>query len=149
MLAESHPIIRRLLRFIALPYCYFKLVNWKECTKSRYQVAKDLLYIFFSLKYFPDNYSPCRFWEKDRELWNYYYGSTYHPYARRKLRKVVQPFDYQIIFNDKSVCEQFCINMGLRMPAYFGEISPNDNYRSAIDNVFKNTELHALIIKPI
>ena len=87
------PYVRRFLRFLALPYCFSK-VNWKECTKTKTQVAFDFLYIFFRLKYFPDNYSPCRLWEKNRAEWAYYYGSNYDPYQRRQLRKVVQPAAY-------------------------------------------------------
>lgn len=149
MFSESHPLIRRALRFIALPYCYFKLIDWKECTKSRYQVAKDLLYVFFYLKYYPDNYAPCRFWEKDRSIWSYYYGSSYHSFARRKLRKVVQPYEHQIIFNDKSVSEQFCKGMGIQIPASYGLIDPVSDGRALVETVFRDTGLNELIIKPI
>jgi len=149
MLSESHPLIRRILRFAALPYCYVKLVNWKECTKSKYQVAKDLLYIFFWLKYYPDNYSPCRFWEKSRDEWIYYYGSSYNSYPRMKLRKLVQPFEHQIIFNDKNVCELLCKGMDVRIPTSFGVIDPTDDCRKEIETIFNNTDLTKLIIKPI
>ena len=83
-------------------------MNWKECTKTKTQVAFDFLYIFFRLKYFPDNYSPCRLWEKNRAEWAYYYGSNYDPYQRRQLRKVVQPAAYEIVFQDKVVSEMLC-----------------------------------------
>jgi len=149
MLSESHPSIRRFLRFIALPYCYFKLVNWTECTAPWYQVVRDLLYIFFRLKYFPDNYSPCRFWEKDRAFWSLYYGSTYHPYARQRLRKEVQPYEHEIVFQDKAVCEVLCRGINIRMPAYFGIIEPDRGFRNKIEYVFLNTNLKKLIIKPI
>jgi len=149
MLTESHPIIRRFLRFLALPYCYFKLVNWSECTSSRIQVFKDLLYIFFKLKYFPDNYGPCRLWEKDREEWTFYYGSSYNSYPRNKLRKKVQPFEYQLLFDDKSVCEQLCKGIDVIMPKSFGIIGSFDDFQGKIKIVFENSKLDKLIIKPI
>lgn len=101
------PYVRRFLRFLALPYCFSK-VNWKECTKTKIEVAFDFLYIFFRLKYFPDNYSPCRLWEKSKAEWVYYYGSNYDPYQRRQLRKAVQPAAYEIVFQDKVVSEMLC-----------------------------------------
>ncbi|MCK0105469.1 sugar-transfer associated ATP-grasp domain-containing protein [Marinobacter sp. S0848L] len=101
------PYFRRVLRFLALPYCFSK-VNWDECTKKRRQVFFDFLYVFFRLKYFPDNYSSCRLWEKSRAEWVYYYGSNYDPYQRRQLRKEVQPAVYEILFQDKVVSELLC-----------------------------------------
>jgi len=149
MLAESHPLVRRTLRFCALPYCYFSLIDWNECTASRGQVAKDLLYIFFRLKYFPDNYSACRFWEKDRKEWSYYYGSSYHSYQRQKLRKEVQTFERQIVFNDKMICEQLCKGMNIRMPRSFGAITPGSSYRKKIEELHQQTGLKRLIVKPV
>jgi hypothetical protein len=149
MLSESHFLIRRMIRFLALPYCYFKLVNWKECSASRLQVIIDLLYIFFKLKTFPDNYSPCRLWELDRELWKYYYGSSYHPYQRKKLRKEVQQYAYQILYNDKSVCDQLCKGIGIKLPVTFGIIKPKDDYHKKIQDVFRDSGAEKLIIKPI
>lgn len=149
MLSESPPLIRMGLRFIALPYCYFKLINWKQCKTSHYQVLKDILHIFFRLKYFPDNYSPCRFWEIDRKEWNYYYGSTYHPYQRHRLRKEVQPFDYQILFNDKEVCEKLCAGFDIKMPKSFGIIDKNSNYHEILRSIFNGYGVDKLIIKPV
>lgn len=149
MLAESHPLIRRFLRFLALPYCYFKLIDWKECSKSRYLVAKDLLYVFFRLKYYPDNYAPCRFWEKEQSTWSYYYGSSYHSYARHKLRREVQTYEHQIVFNDKSVSEQFCKGLGVQMPVSYGFIDPAIDCQGIIESIFRDSELKELIIKPI
>ena len=148
MFPESHPFIRRILRFIALPYCYLFLVNWKECTSSKIQVLKDLLYIFFQLKYFPYNYSPCRLWEKDRKTWSFYYGSSYEPYQRQKLRREVQRYEYLSIFDDKEVCELLCRGIGVYLPRYFGTISPDIDYRGEISKVFSNFNIHKIIIKP-
>ena len=149
MLAESHPIIRRFLRFLALPYCFFFLVNWRECKIQKYQVIKDLLYIFFKLRYFPDNYTPCRFWEKDRRLWHYYYTSSYDPYQRAKLRKEVQKFEYLILFDDKEVCELVCRGIGANMPDYYGVISDKMDFRKAIRQTMEFGNLDKLMIKPV
>lgn len=149
MLSESHPLIRRALRFLALPYCYVSLVNWRECTASKYQVLKDMFFIFFKLKYFPDNYSPCRFWEKDRRLWSYYYGSGYEPYQRNKLRKEVQRREYLIMFDDKEVCELLCRGINnIKMPDFYGVITTDMDYRSSIKNILKNISDKEIIIKP-
>jgi len=118
------PYMRRIERFIALPYCYLKLVNWSECGATRLQVVKDLLYIFFVLKYFPDNYSLCRLWEKDRKTWTQYYGSIYEPYQRSRLRKEVQKEEYRVIFEDKNICYQLCKVAGLPLPMQYSFIEP-------------------------
>lgn len=150
MLSESHPRLRRLLRFLALPYCYFFLVNWKECTASKIQVAKDLLYIFFVLKYYPDNYSPCRFWEKERSAWNYYYGSSYDPYQRGRLRKQVQPFEYLILFDDKEICNLLCRGIDkVAVPDYYGVISHDMDYKKLLDNLLLSSGHERLIVKPV
>lgn len=151
MLAESHPIIRRFIRFAALPYCYFKLVNWNECPVSRYQVVKDLLYIFFVLKYYPNNYSVCRFWEMDRKFWPYFYGSSYDPYQRKKLRKEVQRYEYVILFDDKEVCEYLCRGIeGIKLPKYYGVIAPDMDYRHAIEKSLSSAgDGEKIIIKPV
>ena len=149
MLAESPPLVRRLIRFAALPYCYFKLVNWKECPASRYQVIKDLLYIFFVLKCYPDNYSVCRLWEIDRKQWAYYYGSLYDPYQREKLRKEVQRYEYVTLFDDKEVCEHLCRGMkGVNLPKYYGAVNPDMDYRSTIEEIVNGIGDKKIIIKP-
>lgn len=149
MLSESHPLIRTILRFLALPYCYIKLVNWEECSTSKYQVLKDLFYIFSKLKYFPDNYSPCRFWEKKRSLWSYYYGSSYNPLQRAKLRKEVQRFEYINIFNDKEVCELLARGMGVTLPLYYGIVSPEGYYKDLIKEILRTNGGKSIIIKPV
>jgi hypothetical protein len=102
------------------------------------------------LKCYPDNYSPCRLDEKPREAWSYYYGSTYNPYPRRRLRKEVQRYDYQVIFNDKSVSELVSRGVGLRLPRYFGEIDPSEQYAGKISALFAaNAGLNKIIIKPV
>lgn len=149
MLTESHPLIRRTLRFLLLPYCYIKLVNWKECKRNRIQVLFDFLYLFFTLKTYPDHYGPCRFWELDKKRWALYYGSSYHPYQRIRLRKRVQRYDYQVLFNDKAVCEQLCKAMNVKMPVTVGILSMDENYRDDLIKLFTKTMHNRLIIKPI
>lgn len=149
MFTESHPIIRRTLRFLMLPYCFTKLVNWKECSRNRIQVLTDFLYLFFKLKTYPDNYSPCRLWELDKKKWALYYGSSYHPFQRIRLRKRVQRYDYQILFNDKAVCEQLCKSLNIRLPVTVGIINIDENYRERLIQLFDKTVKRHLIVKPI
>lgn len=85
------PYLRQLLRFLGLPYCYLYLVDWKQCRRSPVLVAMDQLYIFFVLRYFPDNYSNCRLYELPRREWAFYYGSSYHPFQRLGCNVVFSP----------------------------------------------------------
>src|SRR6056297_802144 len=135
MLSESPAFIRRFLRFLALPYCYFFYINWKICKVSRLRVIYDLFYIFFGLKFFPENYSLCHLWEKKRSDWKYYYGSVYDALQRSRLRKEVFPIKYRIIFDDKNVCHQLCIANHLPAPYQFGIVSP-DEFKPFLLNLF-------------
>ena len=147
--SEFTPFFRRIIRFIALPYCYIKLVNWNECSASRKQVVKDFLYIFFKLKYFPDNYSQCRLWEKDKSMWHLYYGSNYDPYQRGRLEKEVKRPEYQILFDDKELCYDLCQCKDLPLPKQYGCIDPNDNYKGIIESILYKSNNRKLIIKPV
>lgn len=143
----SMPYFRRIIRFVALPYAYFVLVNWKECSASRYQVFKDFVYIFFKLRDFPDYYSLFRLWEKDRAEWKYYYGSTYNPHQRARLRKEVQRKEYEIIFEDKLVCYQICSHLGFRVPRLIGYIEPSLEWEKTLKHLFENESVSKVIIK--
>ena len=143
------PYVRRFIRFLALPYCYFNMINWDECTASRLQVARDLLYIFFVLKYFPDNYSPCRLWEKARRDWILYYGSIYDPYQRSRLRKHVQRKAYEIVFQDKEICYKLCMASGLPLPRQFGLLEPTEDYREQIRSMLTENGVERIIVKPV
>ncbi|SFM70129.1 sugar-transfer associated ATP-grasp domain-containing protein [Marinobacter pelagius] len=140
------PYIRRFLRFLALPYCFSK-VNWNECTKSKTQVACDFLYIFFQLKYYPDNYSPCRLWEKSRSEWSYYYGSNYDPYQRRQLKKSVQPTVYEIVFRDKVIAEMLCKARNIRTPEIIRILKEGEILEKAVKE-FDEQNMKYLIFKP-
>ena len=146
---ELTPYARRLVRFMALPYCYFFQINWRECTASRLRVALDLLYIFFELKYYPDNYSPCRLYEKPRCEWPYYYGSGYDPYQRHRLRREVQPQEYQILFENKEVCHQLCRGNELPVPRMLGALDPREEYRVRLAGLLSSSSTSRAIIKPV
>lgn len=148
MFSESHPLFRRIIRFLMLPCCFYKL-NWKECRRNPFVVMFDFLYLFFALKTYPDNYGPCRLWEKKRDNWKLYYGSGYHPYQRQRLRKMVQRYDYGILFNDKAVCEQLCRGIGVDLPVTVGFIWQRKDYKRLLEMVFTKTPQRKLIIKPI
>lgn len=149
MLSESHPLIRLCLRYLALPYCYFRLINWDECKASKLQVIKDLLYISFVLRYYPYNYSLCRLWEKDRKVWGYYYGSIYDPFQRSRLRRELHRKEYEILFEDKYVCYQLCMGNGLPQPELLAYVTPVDQYRERINAILSNDVDKKIIIKPI
>lgn len=149
MLAEAPVTVRRIIRFFLLPYCYVKLVNWRECSRSHLQVLADLAYIFFCFKYYPDNYGPCRLYEKKREDWAYYYGSTYNPHPRRRLRASVQRHAYQIVFNDKDLWEKFCSAISVPSPPCLGVVDPAGSYRDVIRSAVEANGGKKVIIKPV
>jgi glutathione synthase/RimK-type ligase-like ATP-grasp enzyme len=144
----SIPYIRRFFRFLALPYAYFFLVNWKECTQNKFIVAFDFVYIFFVLKDYPDNYSLCRLWELNRDDWKYYYGSIYNPYNRARLSKYVQPNEYCILFDDKEVCYQLCQSANLPLPRQFAVTNESTNIQELLCQIQHETAIKKFIIKP-
>jgi hypothetical protein len=129
------PFFRRIQRFLALPYAYFILVNWKECKASYFLVFKDFLYIFFILNDFPDYYTQLRWWEVNRLEWKYYYGSFYNPHQRGRLQKEVQKKEYEILFSDKYVCHQLCQSAHLPEAEFLAYLAPRDNYKSVINDL--------------
>lgn len=145
--SKAVPHIRMVIRFFALPYAYFILMNWKECKASPFQVFKDFIYIFFVLKDFPDYYSLFRLWEKDRKEWKYYYGSIYNPYQRGKLRKEIQKKEYEILFEDKYVCHQLCDGANIPVPVFLGYVQPSDNFINYISGLFEDKDNTKIIIK--
>lgn len=143
------PILDRYRQFLRLPKCYLNLIEVNECKKSRLTMAADLLEIFFSYKTFPDNYGACRLWEVDKSEWKFYYGSNYHPYQRARLLRELQPREYQIIFDDKVICERLCRETGVRMPHTYGLISPAQDYKGKIRLWLDASAADSLIIKPL
>lgn len=143
------PSFRRTLRFFALPYCFFFMVNWEQCRHGRVQVIFDFFYIFFVLKYFPDNYSICRLWEKDRSEWVYYYGSNYDPYQRRQLQREVQKKEYIVLFEDKNICYQLCKAGGLPLPDQYCCASGYDEIKKCLLQILLDNPKGKIIVKPI
>ncbi len=143
------PYLRRLVRLLALPYCHLFLIDWTECHRSRWQVAWDLVDIFFRLKTFPDFYGPCRLWERPRREWALYYGSNYDAYQRARLQREVQRPEYTILFEDKEVCTQLCRAAGLPMPETLGAIDPKEDYRARLSEHLGGPSPRRLFIKPV
>ncbi len=132
---QSIPHFRQFIRFLGLPYYFFFQVDWKECTSPPLKVAGDLLYIFFVLRYYPDNYSNCRLYEKSRQEWTYYFGSNYNPFQRGKLFKVVQPPEYQVVFEDKEVCQRLCEGLKFRVPRMVGTLIPESPLQPQLESL--------------
>ena len=93
-------------------------------------MALDLLPIFFRLRYYPDNYSPCCLFEKPRPDWLYYYGSSYHPWARHRLRQEVQPRNWIQFFTDKTTSEAHFRASGVPMPRTYAVLDPCQDFRT-------------------
>jgi len=143
------PFLRRLIRFLALPYCLIN-INWNECNRNKILVIFDFLYIFFVLKYYPDNYSSCRLWEKKRSSWVYYYGSNYDPYQRKRLRKQVQPKEYEIVFKDKSLTNSICKANDIPTPRSLGRIPAGENIGDKINSLMHDkNDIFRVILKPL
>ena len=148
MLSESPAPVRRLLRFLALPYCFFRCVNWRECDASPLRVVLDFVYIFFRLKYFPINYSQCRLWEVPRDEWKYYYGSVYDAWQRSRLRREVFRREYQIIYDDKSLSHMLCLANEIPVPRFLGVADPDD-IKPLIEQALTRSPDRRVVIKPI
>ncbi len=144
------PYIRRVQRFLFLPYCYIFLINWKLCTASKLGAVYDLLYIFFVLKDFPDNYYQCRLWEKPRSTWKYYYGSNYNPYQRAKIRKSMQRKSYEILYENKEVLNKLCSSCGIPTPTLVTVLEKRSDLLSEVRRVQKEeAEGYRFIVKPV
>ena len=141
------PILRRGIRLVALPYLYAYGIDWNACDRSRLKVLSDLLYIFFRLKYYPDNYFLCKLWSKQRGEWPYYYGSIYDPYQRYKLEKHIYSRENIVLFENKLVCYDLCKAAGFPLPRQFGILYPEDDYRGQLAEIFLADEVDKLIIK--
>lgn len=143
------PFVRRVQRFIFLPYCYFFLVNWTICSRSRFLVGLDFLYCFFVLKTFPDNYFRCRFWNRDKSEWLKYYGSNYDPYQRFKLRKEVLQKKHEVLYEDKILFEDLCLDRGVRVPETILYLGSGVNIKDKVDEYFSDGERYKFIVKPV
>lgn len=146
---QMTPILRRLLRFVAMPWWFATVMNWRDCPRSRLAVAGDFLYVFFVLKTFPDNYAGCRLWEKQRSEWAQYYGSSYDPWQRYKLRKDVQRFEYEMVFEDKEVCLMLCEARDLPTPELLGIVDPLTDWRGDLERLVEMRGGQEVIVKPV
>jgi hypothetical protein len=152
MRRSSNPAIERLIQFFCLPDCYFKIRKNEEFKKSgktsRSRLVFDLWTLFFSYKLFPKIYFWCRLWEVDRSQWKYYYG--YQTYQKARLRSTVEPREYDILFDDKTVCEHLCRGIGVNnLPHTYGLLRPGQNYIEEIRSLCKISAAPPLIIKPV
>jgi hypothetical protein len=144
------PYFRQLLRFLALPYCLTSSVDWNECPRSWPSVAADMLYIFFRLGYYPDNYGKCRLWEIPRSDWRWYYGSGYNPFQRARLSRKVQRPAYKIMFHDKQVAQLLAESLGIRMPGCRGYIESGRTIQEFLTELARRYGTSGeLIIKPV
>jgi len=146
---EAHWFVRRLIRFALLPYCYLKLVNWRLCTKSKAAVLFDFIYIFFVLRDFPDNYGPCRLWERPRREWALYFGSNYNPHQKALLRRRVNPLPLQIVYTDKHACDLLCRGVGLPVPRFFGTLEAGESVEDRVGELLDHVGAGEAMIKPI
>jgi glutathione synthase/RimK-type ligase-like ATP-grasp enzyme len=144
-----HPLLRRLLRLIALPWYFMTKINWEECDRDRLAVAADLLHIFFVLRYYPDNYAICRLWELPRDRWPAFYGSIYNTYPRQALRRGVHDPVYNIVFRDKEVCSVLCDGSGLPQPRMLGIIDETQRWRPDLQTIMDDSGLQEVIVKPV
>ncbi len=143
------PYLRRAVRMAALPWLFATQVDRDECPLPAWRIAADLLHIFFVLKYYPDNYSACRLWEMPRKDWVNYYGSSYNPYPRARLRRAVQRPEYMILFEDKEVADMLCRSAGLPQPQLLGVLDPDTDYRMELPAMVEGAGLTTAIIKPV
>jgi len=141
------PLLRRGIRFIALPYLLIYEIDWSLCTRPKLVVLYDLLWIFFRLKYYPDNYFLCRFWKLSREEWVYYYGSIYDPYQRKRFSRQIYQRENMVLFENKQVCYSLCESVGLPLPRQFGMLYPHEDYAAKIRGYLRESARGKIILK--
>jgi hypothetical protein len=112
------------------------------------QVMLDMLYCFFVLKNYPDNYGPSRLWELPRDEWAFFYGSNYNPFQRSRLRRTVHPYFLEQALVDKEVADGLCSRMGIRVPRTIGLISPTTYSPDLLREYFDRAGADRLIVKP-
>ena len=149
IVSEIKPLLRRLIKYFALPLCVLEIALYKDKTVSTITAIKDVTFIFFKLKYYPDNYIPCRLWEKKRDIWYLYYGSIYDAYQRKKLKKEVQKEEYEIVFLDKSICYSMCRAYNLPLPKQFGCVENTNECIKLVKEIFSKKSKIKLILKPV
>ncbi len=140
-------VAERTIRFFGLPVALVCLVDWKECTRNPVLVFWDHLYIFFVLKYYPDNYASCRLWEVDRKDWVYYFGSGYDPRSLRRRKRQVLRGDCEVLFEDKEICYQLCQTYVLPLPVQYCVLGPDDDFPAEVRKLFEHRGAERLVVK--
>lgn len=107
---------RLFIRFFAINYYFLNGINWNKCKKNKFLVYLDLQFIFWILRYYPENYYSCRLWKKKKSDWFYYYGSIYDPLQRKALRRDIHKVENIDIFENKYTCYCYCRNWDLPVP---------------------------------
>jgi hypothetical protein len=140
---------RRYGELYMLSTCYRRFRTIEDCRKSRTGLALDLLTWFFSYNTLPTHYAKYRLWEVDRKDWKFYYASNYRPSQEARLKRIVQPVEYRVVFNDKYVCGLLCQAFGIRIPHTCGVLEPALGYRSQLEAWLTASSAGRLIIKPL
>ncbi|MEM6280049.1 MAG: sugar-transfer associated ATP-grasp domain-containing protein [Verrucomicrobiota bacterium] len=139
----------RVLRFFALPYAVAKWVDWTQCDRNPLLVFSDHLYIFFVLRYFPDNYTACRLWEKPRTEWKYYYGRGYDPFAVSLRNRHIRRPECSVLFEDKEVCHQLCQSWGFPLPVQLAVLDPGLNFAEELGQLTEKSAAKRFFVKPV
>ncbi|MEM1441136.1 MAG: sugar-transfer associated ATP-grasp domain-containing protein [Verrucomicrobiota bacterium] len=139
----------RVVRFFALPYAVAKWVDWDQCDRNPLLVLGDHYYIFYVLRYFPDNYTACRLWEKPRHEWKNYYGRGYDPYAVSLRNRKVRRADCSVLFEDKEVCHQLCASWGFPQPNQLAVLDPESNFAEEASKLMQRSDAERLFVKPV
>lgn len=147
MFSEAPAWLRHCMRFAMLPRL-FASIDWNTCSRGRIGVLFDFLYSFFVLKNFPDNYGPCRLWERPRNEWALYFGSNYNPYQRARLRREVHPYHLEQGLRSKIVADALCRSMGLPVPIERAVLHKRENAERPLREAFARSGSTRLIIKP-
>ena len=139
----------RFRELFMLPACYRRFRANEDCGRSGTGLASDLLTWFFSYNTLPTHYAKYRLWEVDRKDWKYYYASNYRASQEARLKRVVQPLEYRILFTDKYVCVLLCQALGIPIPRTYGVLEPALDYRRQLEVWLTASSDGKLIVKPL
>jgi len=128
---------------------YHRMVNFRECTRSRWRVLLDMLYIFMMLRTIPEHYGPNRLWEVPRKKWLMYYSCPYAPIQRGRIARRVYPFEYEPLYNNKVLAAQLCRGLSVRQPSIFGTLRPDEQYRQRLVELLDAGGEDRVFLKPV
>ena len=149
VLSEARLRYERFKEFFKLRQCYRANRAREDCDRSRVGLGLDLLTWFFSYRTLPVHYGRCRIWELDKSEWKYYFGSNYRPLHEARLKKLVWPAEYRVLFDDKFVCGLLCQALGINIPRTYGVLDPSGDYRTQLAAWLAESPGRRLIIKPL